>query len=171
MHEPQWLYECIQEDDGSQPAIWRIYTDDDPSYEATIGEFWSGEHDNEQLCKDICEAHNNDLNVAEQPTMRSALMFLFHHYRAKCEKLLSVDDIYVPKCDPQSLMNLCDEAIEGIYTKKYPLDKMHRWLGFIQGVLAATCVIDVDKEREFTRPLFHAVYGQVVPTFDSEASE
>ncbi len=60
-----------------------------------------------------------------------------------------------------SLKNLrwiCTEAIEkGRYL---PIDKISRWLGFIQGCLAARQIIDVDEERDFTRPLFHRAYRE-----------
>lgn len=32
--------------------------------------------------------------------------------------------------------------------------KAHRWLGFVQGVMACKGLIDVDEERELTRSLF-----------------
>lgn len=36
-----------------------------------------------------------------------------------------------------------------------PIDKMGRWVGFIQGVMAANGVLDVDAERDRTRPFFN----------------
>lgn len=33
--------------------------------------------------------------------------------------------------------------------------KAHRWLGFVQGVMAVKGLIDVDEERELTRVLFN----------------
>jgi hypothetical protein len=44
---------------------------------------------------------------------------------------------------------------------------MHRWLGFVQGVLAARGAISVDEERNYTHPIFHKLYGEKVKTFDS----
>lgn len=38
-------------------------------------------------------------------------------------------------------------------------DKANRWLGFIQGVLIAGGLADIDEERNHTRPLFHALKG------------
>lgn len=69
------------------------------------------------------------------------------------------------RCDYQSLIILCDEAIQNGHT--YPMDKMHRWLGFVQGVLASRGVISIDGEREFTRPLFHKLYGNESKSFDT----
>lgn len=53
-----WRYEPLNEDEPLAPDTWRVYDDSDPSYEATICELWSGEHDNETLAKEICDAHN-----------------------------------------------------------------------------------------------------------------
>lgn len=39
-----------------------------------------------------------------------------------------------------------------------PMDKLQRWVGFVQGVLAARGLLDVDAERDRTRQLFHEVY-------------
>lgn len=70
-----------------------------------------------------------------------------------------------PKCDYQSIIDLCSEAIRFGHT--YPTDKMHRWLGFVQGVLAAKGAISVDEERAYTRTIFHELYGEKVKSFDS----
>ena len=40
----------------------------------------------------------------------------------------------------------------------WPIDKKSRWLGFIQGVCCCHFGMDVNKERDFTRPLFHKAY-------------
>jgi hypothetical protein len=53
-----WKYEKTEENEPLSPDIWRVYDDSDGSYEATVCELWSGEHDNESLAKEICESHN-----------------------------------------------------------------------------------------------------------------
>ena len=58
-----------------------------------------------------------------------------------------------------SLVNLswmCRELTRAAATM--PIDKAARWLGFIQGCLAMRGLIDVDAERDITRPIFHAAY-------------
>jgi hypothetical protein len=67
------------------------------------------------------------------------------------------------KCNYKHLQRLCHEA--AVNGRQYPFDKMCRWLGFVQGILAVKGIIDVDAEREYTRPLFHSLYDSVVPTF------
>ena len=62
--------------------------------------------------------------------------------------------------DETSAANLawmCRTAIEGNMT--LPLDKLSRWLGFVQGVMAVRGMISVEGERDFSRPLFHAAYA------------
>jgi len=36
----------------------------------------------------------------------------------------------------------------------WEIDKISRWLGFIQGVLVCNGILNVDEERNYTRPLF-----------------
>jgi hypothetical protein len=65
---------------------------------------------------------------------------------------------------PTNLHWMMERVIREIDT--FPLDKMGRWIGFVQGVLALSGNLDVDAERERTRARFHAAYkatGQEVP--------
>ncbi|AMO44266.1 hypothetical protein vBRpoSV10_213 [Ruegeria phage vB_RpoS-V10] len=43
----------------------------------------------------------------------------------------------------------------------WPADKVGRWIGFVQGVLAAQGLIDINVERDFSRPLFHREYARM----------
>jgi hypothetical protein len=52
---------------------------------------------------------------------------------------------------------MCGEVLRNI--KTMPVDKMGRWVGFIQGVMACNGLLDVDAERERTRPIFTAAYS------------
>lgn len=45
------------------------------------------------------------------------------------------------------------EEIE--YNEEQSLTKKHRWLGYIQGILIAFGILDVDEERNITRPLLN----------------
>lgn len=71
-----------------------------------------------------------------------------------------------PRCQAPALSALCQEAISNGHT--YPFDKMNRWLGFTQGVLAAVGVIDVDDERGITRPLLHQLHPVAIKTWPPE---
>ena len=56
------------------------------------------------------------------------------------------------------LLWMCVEAIRMIDQDKYVrIDKVSRWLGYIQGVLVCNGMLDVAEERERTRPIFTGV--------------
>ena len=55
-----------------------------------------------------------------------------------------------------NLLWMC--RIGRVEASRMPEDKASRWLGFVQGCLAMRGLIDVDIEREETRPLFHAAH-------------
>lgn len=99
------------------------------------------------------------------PLQVHALRTLFERYRrlieANAERLAALP----ARCQAPGLGALCEQAIA--HHERYPFDKLNRWLGFVQGVLAVTGLIDVDEEREFSRPLLHAFHSQTPPSFES----
>jgi hypothetical protein len=60
---------------------------------------------------------------------------------------------------------MCRTALQH---QDYPIDKLSRWLGFVQGVLTARGKLSVDDERDYSKPLFHNAYEmdghQIPPT-------
>tara|TARA_R100001132_G_C3273801_1_gene95825 strand:+ start:367 stop:636 length:270 start_codon:yes stop_codon:yes gene_type:complete len=73
------------------------------------------------------------------------------------EKILGYDTTATPIEDPKnptSTHHLLWMLSEISSNRKMAEAKKHRWLGFIQGVLRCQWVIDVNEERDFTRPLF-----------------
>ena len=98
-------------------------------------------------------------------TQLDALITLFARYKSKIAAATSLLRGLPLRCQPESLISLCDEAMAN--HSRYPFDKLNRWLGFVQGILAATGVIDVDDEREFSRPLLHAFHSDKPPTFST----
>lgn len=51
---------------------------------------------------------------------------------------------------------MCDQAFDN--QLEWPMDKLSRWLGFIQGVLIMKGIIEAEHTRNITRPMFHAAY-------------
>lgn len=94
-----------------------------------------------------------------------ALEDLFLRYKEKVilNKEVLLTKSLPEKCQYKHLLNLINEA----YTngRNYPTDKLHRWLGFTQGVLSVTGIIDVDTEREYTRPLLHSYHTNKIKSF------
>ncbi len=52
-------------------------------------------------------------------------------------------------------------GIHAISNPDMPVDKMARWLGFIQGVLYSHNLLDILKERNETRDLYHMAYQEL----------
>jgi hypothetical protein len=57
---------------------------------------------------------------------------------------------------PAHLAWMCLTALHN--ASEMPIDKLSRWLGFIQGILVVRGQISVSDERDFSRPLFHSAY-------------
>lgn len=70
--------------------------------------------------------------------------------------VLTAKGFGVGKTSSTHLVWMCEEILRNIRTM--PADKIGRWVGFVQGVMAAHDVLDVDAERDRTRPIFAAVY-------------
>lgn len=51
---------------------------------------------------------------------------------------------------------LCQQGIE--LSDTLPIDKLSRWLGYIQCTLNIHQITDIDTERSYSRPLFHEAY-------------
>lgn len=67
------------------------------------------------------------------------------------------------RCNYENLLSLTEEAIKNI--ESYPTDKMHRWMGFVQGILSVKGLISVDEERNYTRPLLHSYHEDKPKSF------
>ena len=72
--------------------------------------------------------------------------------RAEAPDLLAAD----ARLSLENLLWICREGAARI--EELPEDKTSRWLGFVQGCLAMRQIIDVDEERNVSRPLFHEAY-------------
>ena len=58
------------------------------------------------------------------------------------------------KCSATHLRWMCREALAN---PGWPIDKLSRWLGFVQAILIINGKTTVDIERDRTRPLFTEV--------------
>jgi hypothetical protein len=107
------------------------------------------------------DRHEGDNRLSDLEA--KAVLVLFTRYRDLIVKHQSEMTSDVKDCDPEHLIRLCNEVIEN--HQRYPFDKLCRWMGFVQGVLATQEIIQVEVEREFSRPLLHAIHDYVPPTF------
>lgn len=92
-----------------------------------------------------------------------AAVTLFSRYRAVIMDNREVLDGGPNECASDHLINLCNEVIEK--HQKYPFDKLSRWMGFVQGVLASKGLVSVEEERNYSRPFLHAIHKRKPPTY------
>lgn len=70
---------------------------------------------------------------------------LLHYQYFKTEEFFG-------KTSPSHMANMIEKAQKD---KTMPDDKLARWTGFIQGVMVARGWLNVDEERDRTRPIFN----------------
>lgn len=88
----------------------------------------------------------------------TASIRLFERYKTMLDSAVMAEN--VPEgCSQKHLLWMCSTAIE--HASTWPVDKLSRWLGFVQGVLTVQGILTVGEEREFSRPLFHAAYAEL----------
>lgn len=97
--------------------------------------------------------------------VRSATLVLFARYEALIrQEQRSAEANDDPRLSLDNLVWLCERARQP--DLGLPIDKLSRWLGFVQGCLAMRGLISVDEERDLSRPLLHDAYrkaGERVP--------
>lgn len=82
-------------------------------------------------------------------------------------RLVERQELIAPDQTEVSMENLawmCDEIIRK--SDQLPSDKLNRWIGFVQGVLACRGFMSVAEERDRTREIFHRMYkltGVAIP--------
>lgn len=101
-----------------------------------------------------------------EPIWQDTLVRLFIRYEAKAELHREQMHASIGAELTQRTLDLCRHAIGGM--DRLSEDKANRWLGFVQGVMIASRVLNIEEEREFTRPLFHALKG-VSETIDTRS--
>lgn len=94
--------------------------------------------------------------------IEKAVQEMFAHYGRLIESArASEEDAWEdePRLSLKNLAWMCQEGGAGCGV--LPLDKMNRWLGFVQGCLCMRGLVDVDIERAVSRPLFHSAYQEM----------
>lgn len=79
------------------------------------------------------------------------MLELLHRYEDLLGNIASDDG---QSEDKTSNRHLC-WMLQRISKMKNTDPKLHRWLGFVQGVMAVRGLIDVDEERDLTRHIFN----------------
>lgn len=100
------------------------------------------------------------------PQSKEVMVTLFDRYRSR---ILQREVMLAPfgeGLQPIKLISLCDDAMEDFDKRSF--NETNVVLGFVQGVLATARVIDVDEERDFSRPLLHSLHKGHVPSFATD---
>ena len=104
---------------------------------------------------------------ANVKTMADVIDRLYDAYRPICDTnshLAAFTQGHLPKeLGLKHAGWMLDQVKENSTT--WPVDKLNRWIGFVQAILVLHEKVTVDQERERTRPLFHAYYHRegIVP--------
>ena len=69
------------------------------------------------------------------------------------------EGLTVDKMEFGNIVWMCDSIID--LGANWPIDKVARWIGFIQATIIASGLTSVDAERDFSRPLFHSAYNEL----------
>jgi hypothetical protein len=115
-----------------------------------------------------------DLGVMSEPdpdgvpdhSKKAVMVTLFDRYRSKILEKAAMLAPFGEDLQSASLISLCDEVMRGF--DKRGFNETNVMLGFVQGVLATARMIDVDEERDFSRPLLHSLHKGHVPSFATD---
>lgn len=78
-----------------------------------------------------------------------------YYFKEICERYIKeLNNCKLPNSPYQSNEHLKWMLVEILVNEDQSLTKKHRWLGYVQGILVANFVINVDNERNLTRNLF-----------------
>jgi len=105
-----------------------------------------------------------------EESLRKTTNTLFKNYRTILLKVTKDPLAENPRLSIENLLWMCEEGINS--GDALPFDKVSRWLGFIQGCLAMRMLIDVDEERDISRPMFregYALTGSLPETLERQA--
>lgn len=75
------------------------------------------------------------------------------------------NDVWPDSINKDSIFHLIDSIVNDNIINMYPNEVLQQYLGYIQGVLCIAEIINVDEEREFTRPLLHSYHTEKPKSF------
>jgi len=87
-------------------------------------------------------------------TLHEASSEMFRRYN----EILQQDSLGENQMQGEIRLRCSLMGIHAISHPELPVDKISRWLGFVQGCLYSAGLIDLDEERNISRELFHQAY-------------
>ena len=104
--------------------------------------------------EDIISETKRYINLS-QIFLKSAYSALIDRYISKINSF-NGNFLEIPKANKEHILSM----LKKLKNEDFNLDKMARWIGYIQGVLAVNQVISVEEEMEFSRTLFQKAYNK-----------
>ena len=109
--------------------------------------------------QELRAARHSDPSVpAADADWQAVHRHLFERYQAIARHRIHALEDCVGRPLAQRTLRLIDHALA--HGHEITEDKSSRWMGFIQGQLVAAGALRIDAERDYTRPLFHALKGK-----------
>lgn len=96
------------------------------------------------------------MSPIREASLKAAVIYYNIIFPKICD--LRANQMDVPD-DLFKLLDMCN-VIMDTNVEMYD-DKVSRWLGFVQGVMYSYGLLDINTERNRTRPLFHDAYKKM----------
>ena len=106
--------------------------------------------------------------IVAYDTTKSVLEEAFLFEKAVIEKYSDErfeNNTWPNSINKDNVFHLLDSIIYDDIINIYPNEVLQQYLGYIQGVLCIAEIINVDEEREFTRPLLHSYHKEKPKSF------
>lgn len=106
--------------------------------------------------------------IVAYDTTKSVLEEAFLFEKAVIEKYSDErfeNNTWPNSINKDNVFHLLDSIIYDDIINIYPNEVLQQYLGYIQGVLCIAEIINVDEEREFTRPLLHSYHTEKPKSF------
>lgn len=92
----------------------------------------------------------------DHTVLREVTILMFQRYIDRINNLPPERMDYEGDKSFAHLRWMCQTSIDNI--DNHPMDKLHRWMGYVQCGLFWKDALDVNEERDFSRPHFHRAY-------------
>lgn len=106
--------------------------------------------------------------IVAYDTTKSVLEDAFLFEKAVIEKYSDErfeNNTWPHSINKDNVFHLIDSIVNDDIIDIYPNEVLQQYLGYIQGVLCIAEIINVDEEREFTRPLLHSYHTEKPKSF------
>lgn len=91
--------------------------------------------------------------------VREVVYHLFDRYMKMFEQSIMYKSISALKDTEEGAALGLASCINHLAVDRIPIDKLNRWLGFVQAIAIKNKLTTINEERDYSRPLFHTAYA------------